>query len=113
MNMNSCLSPWNHSESPGLAPPSNFAYTDQTGISEFPGIEHWQHNVQPISTEDALSNANLFAQHPEMGVCLADMELSPTYALGDAAGEDVFSFWQHQDDVQKMTNAPSHRQNQS
>ncbi|KAI5377176.1 hypothetical protein J4E82_003968 [Alternaria postmessia] len=113
MNMTSCLRPWNHGISPGLAPPSNFAYADQTGISEFPGIEHWQHNVQPFSTEDALSNANLFAQHPEMGVCLADMELSPTYAVGDAAGEDVFSFWQHQDDVQKMTNAPSHRQNQS
>ncbi|KAG9194500.1 hypothetical protein G6011_04535 [Alternaria panax] len=112
MNTTSCLHPWGHIKSPSVAPSGAFAQRDQTGISDFPGVEHWQHSVEPFSSHDAFSNANLFAHHPEMGVCLADMELPPTYVVDDAAGEDVFSFWQHQDGAQKVPNAPSHRQNQ-
>ncbi|KAL1798546.1 hypothetical protein ACET3X_002583 [Alternaria dauci] len=113
MNMASCLRPWGYNSSPNVATSRNFAQPEQIGVSEFPGIEHWQQNVQPFSTHDAVSNANLFAQHPEMGVCLADMELSPTYAVDDAAGEDVFGFWQHQDEVLKLPDTPSYRRNQS
>jgi len=74
-----------------------FAHLDQAGSSDFPGVEDWQHGVEPFPPDDASSNANLFAQHPEMGVCLADMELSPSFTVNDVVGGNVFDPWQHQD----------------
>jgi hypothetical protein len=112
MNTTSRLGTWGHVTSIE-APSDPFAQTNQSGISEFLGIEYWQHSVEPLSSRDAFTNANLFTQHPEMGVCLAEVELLPACARVDAVSEDVFGFWQHEDAVQKTPNTPSHRQNQS
>jgi hypothetical protein len=113
MDASSRLGTWGNATSSSVASSGTFAQMDRTGVSEFPGVEHWQHSVEPFSPHDELDNANLFTQHPEMGVCLSDMELVPTYTLDNTAGEDVFEFWQHQDGMQKMPNTPSHGQKQS
>ncbi|KAI4941328.1 hypothetical protein J4E91_010773 [Alternaria rosae] len=89
-------SPWGQTLRSDAASPNVFAHLDLAGSSEFPGVEEWQHHVELFSPQDGSSNANLFAQHPEMGVCLADMELLPTFTLSDVAGQNVFDPWKHQ-----------------
>jgi hypothetical protein len=91
------FSPWRHNIQSDATSSSGFAHMNQGGSSEFPEIEDWQHSVDHFSSHDASNDANLFAQHPEMGVCLADMELLPRYTENDSVVGNVFEPWQHQD----------------
>ncbi|KAI4677086.1 uncharacterized protein J4E88_006893 [Alternaria novae-zelandiae] len=96
-NTDPFFSPWGHAIRSDAVSPDVFAHLDPVGSSDFPGVEDWQHGVEPFPPDDASSNANLFAQHPEMGVCLADMELLPSFTVNDVVGGNVFDPWQHQD----------------
>jgi hypothetical protein len=113
MNTNPRFSPWAHAVQSDAAPSNLYIQTNKIDSSEFPEIEDWQNSVEQFSSHDGSSTANLFAQHPEMGVCLADMELLPAYTVDGVVGENVFEFLQPQDSVQRLPNTPSHRQNRS
>lgn len=61
----------------------------------------------------SLQDANLFVQHPEAGVCMADLERVDSHQDGDmASGEDFTTFWNQQRGVQQFPfdDPPSNQQ---
>jgi hypothetical protein len=99
MNTNPRFSPWAPAVQSNTAPSNLYIQMNKIDSSEFPEIEDWQNSVEPFSSHDGSSTANVFGQHPEMGVCLADVELLPVYTVDGAVGENVFEFMQPQDSV--------------
>ncbi|RAQ93864.1 hypothetical protein DDE82_008149 [Stemphylium lycopersici] len=62
---------------------------------DFAGIEDWQHEAQPHLQYGAYGNADLSEQHPEMGICLSDLELSPIDPVDAIGDDDAFKhLWQ-------------------
>jgi hypothetical protein len=83
-----------------------FPQSSQDNTSSFPDVLDWQHSVRPYPHLEVPGSANLFVQHPEMGINPADLELHPS--VGGFAG-----FWQEQHNVQQLPYPGSHPNKQS
>ncbi|KAF2845486.1 hypothetical protein T440DRAFT_460287 [Plenodomus tracheiphilus IPT5] len=67
----------------------------------FNGVGDWSLRGLPYAGD--LHSANLFTQHPEAGVCLADVETKPSNQDGDTSGHGYFTtFWHQQQGVQEI-----------
>jgi hypothetical protein len=77
-------SPWEHADSLNGQSNASFQHAGQIEDTFFPDMAGWSNDIPLYPSYEGSRNANLFDQHPELGVCLADVESGP---------HDLKDFW--------------------
>ncbi|KAF1839408.1 hypothetical protein BDW02DRAFT_643856 [Decorospora gaudefroyi] len=102
------MQPWQQTDTFGGPSYDSFQQMNQGDNSEFSGIVDWQHDVHAYPPYAAHAEANLFEQHPELGVSLADVERLSSNSVDSANGEQNFQPWWQRLGVQQL---PDHQMN--
>jgi hypothetical protein len=87
-------SPWEHSDSLNQQPRTALQHAGQSEDTFLMDVAGWSDNVQLYGPYEGSENANLFDQHPEMGVCLADVE---------RGSHELEDDWYQQQDEQQVS----------
>ncbi|KAI8942310.1 hypothetical protein NX059_000389 [Plenodomus lindquistii] len=94
---------WQHNDIFRQPPQMNIQPPDRVDSPLFNDMIGWP-STRDLPYAHTTQDANLFAQHPEAGVCLADVERAPSHEVGDAtASGDFTAFWQQQQGVQEFS----------
>ncbi|KAH9881787.1 hypothetical protein J1614_000958 [Plenodomus biglobosus] len=97
------LSDWQHTDI--FHQPMHMNAAPSSGPNDTPlfnDVADWDSRELPYTGD--MQGANLFAQHPEAGVCLIDVEEANSHRESgmSGGGEDFTSFWRQQHGVQQF-----------